>query len=146
MNRNDLMINVSFTLKEPLQKFYLHGIFYYRYNGIEYKKFPIDIWEDICEWLDQRDKPGGLNKNKHFLMEWTIGKVLNYSNWNHPCPYDGEIFIKASQFPFGSFQIPQFLPSGRFRIDVFILKADRKSIILASKAFFGISDHRLEVF
>lgn len=116
VSRTELTLNLSIYLKEPLDKMYVHSMFYYRFNGIEYKKFPIDIWEDICQWLAKRHDAAWMKKSKYFFMEWTVGKLLNYTNWNHTCPYEGEIFARTSRISVDSFNIPQIFPSGNFAL------------------------------
>lgn len=141
------MFNVSIYLRKPIDGIQIHGIVYYRYNGIEYKKFPIDIWEDVCEWLEMRNGNGRMKKKNFFLLEWTIGKILNQSNLNHLCPYENEVFIRIPRIASNSILVvPQLLPAGKFRIDFSVTQRDRRRIILSGKIFFGISDHRVEIF
>lgn len=138
------MIDVSYKLKKKLNAILIHAVVYYRYNGIEYKKFPIDLWEDLCGWFKFHGNT--TQKMKFYFLEWVLGTFANYTNVNHTCPYEGELFYRAARFPLSSIEIPQLLPAGRYRIDVIVLEGDRKSIIHFTKIFFSISDHRIERF
>lgn len=124
----------------------LHFVVYYRYNGIEYKKFPIDVWEDLCDWFSKKNDAARIKKKSFLLTEWILKRFSNYSNWNHTCPYENEMTIRAARFPISSIEIPQMLPAGRYQIDINMVEGDRKSIVHATKIFFSISDHRIETF
>lgn len=147
MNRSNLTINLSLTLSEPVQTMFIHVMFYYRYNGIEYKRFPIDIWENICEWRNNYQKQMNLiERTKHYFLEWTLQKVMEYTNLDQPCPYIGEIYVKAVNISIERFVIPQFVPSGRYRVDSWLTDGGRKHIFISGKLYFAISDHRIEQF
>lgn len=146
INRRELTLDVSLMLKKRLDAAFLHAVVYYRYNGIEYKKFPIDIWEDMCGWFKFRYDTRSMKKMESFFAEWILKKFSNYTNLNHTCPYEGEIATKVARFPIGSIEIPQLLPAGRYRLDIIVLEGDRKSIVFATKIFYSISDHRIERF
>lgn len=59
-NRSDL-IDISFhtTIVKPLPEIYLHIVLCYKYQV--YKKFPIDLFDDVCAWLN--------GKKQSFAME-----------------------------------------------------------------------------
>lgn len=146
INRRDLTLDVTYKLKKKLDAIFLHGVAYYRYNGIEYKTFPIDIWEDMCEWFKFHGEKNFKKKRTFFLSEWVFNRFSNYSNINHTCPYEGELTIKADRFAISTIEIPQLLPAGRYRLDMIVVEGDRKSIVYVNKIFFSISDHRIERF
>lgn len=124
-----------------------HVEYFYRYNAIEYKKFPVDVWEDVCDWFDNRNKTGWVNKSKAYILEWVLHRVLKYANFNHPCPFVGDVYMSCNNISQGDyFNIPQFVPSGRYRVDMYITDKTRKIIYISGKAYFEISDHRIERF
>lgn len=123
----------------------VHAEFFYRFNGIEYKKFPIDVREDICEWIVNRNRTGWINEKKVFFSEWALGKILPFANLNQNCPYIGEIYMQFKNISLEQyFIIPQFLPAGRFRIDVYFIVQGK--VCFSAKIYFAISDHRIERF
>lgn len=60
LNRTDIIFNANFTTNIPMYPI-AHVVFYYRYNGLVYRKFPVDIQEDMCEWIENRNKTGWLD-------------------------------------------------------------------------------------
>lgn len=144
INRRDLTIDVTFKLKKKINAMFFHAVVYYRYNGIEYKKFPIDLWENLCDWFKLHGD--STKKMKYFFLEWMHKRFLNYTNINHTCPYEGEMTVRAARFPISSIEIPQLLPAGRYRLDIILFEGDRKSIIYGINLFFSISDNRIERF
>lgn len=110
---------------------------YYRY--VTYRFFPISIWDDMCGWI--------ADKRHSFILDWTVGKVIQYSNMNHPCPYVGIVFIKVDNISMDTFVFDQLLPAGRYRIDFDISdEYQGKVSMLTGKIFASVSDHRIEQF
>lgn len=130
--------NVWANLSEPLHDAWFHAVYYYRFNRMTYQKFPIDLWENICSWIG--------NKTKSYILDWTFGKVLQYSNINHTCPYQGEVFVKVNNISISKFPFEQFLPAGKFRIDINITSGNRKIVFAMTQLFISISDNRIEQF
>lgn len=124
------------NLTEPIHDAWFHIVFYYRWNPTTYNKFPIDIWENVCNWLD-----GG----KSYILDWIGGNIIKYSNLNHSCPYESqELYLKADNLSINTFIIDQFMPSGRFRIDGSITDGNKSRIFVKGQLFFSVSDHRIE--
>lgn len=137
ISRDNIKLNIAINLTAPVKDVWIHGVFYYKYT--QYQKFPIDLWENLCGWLDGTDK-------SHFL-EWTTRKILKYSNLNHSCPYDGNVFVRADSYPMQNLlSFESILPSGRFRVEINLTEGYRKRVFFASKLFFAISDNRIEQF
>lgn len=123
-----------------MEEIWFHVVVYYKFNGIVYNKYPIDLWEKFCEFLDGK-------RVKTFGLNWLFSRLIKYSNFNHSCPYNkGVIFIKADKvpvketFPFNE----SFLPAGAYRVDVSFTDSDRVPF-WEFKLYGSISDHRLEV-
>lgn len=83
-----------------------HGVFYFKYN--QFKKFPIELWEDACSWLS--------GKKKSYLLEWTTGYLLSFSNVNHSLHHIKMLSsLRLIIFPSRSFLILKCF----FRLDAF---------------------------
>lgn len=127
---------MSAMVIKPITEGMVHVSAYYKYNGISYKKFPIDLWEDICGWFDKR--------SKSFYMEWVMKDLIQYTNVKK-CPVDGYIYLKANNISVDSFYLP-FMPSGRYRIDVVLTHNDRKTLLGMGRIHLNIPDNRIEKF
>lgn len=137
IRRNVLKINFWVKSSEPVYDAWLHSVFNFRFNRMTYQKFPIDLWENICDWCN--------NSAKSFMMDWSFGRVLQYSNVNHPCPYM-YVHLKVDNISISHFPIEQFLPAGKFRVDHNITSGDRKKVLVMMHQFLSISDNRIERF
>ena len=136
VSRRYLRYNIEGNLTRPLRSVHVHTVAYYRYNT--YVKWAIDLWEDVCGWL---------SGTKHsYFMDWTLKRLLNYSNINHPCPLQGNMFIKVDNISVDKFQMQQFIPSGRYRWDVNLTETYKGNVIFMAKLFMAVSDHRVEKF
>lgn len=117
----------------------MHTVFYHKFS-YTYQKYAIDLWENMCDWLAK--------KTKSYSLDWTIGRVRRqrYTNINHPWPYEGVVYVKIDNISIQQFPIEPLLPSGRYRMDIDITEANRKTTIFVSQVFFSISDHRIEQY
>lgn len=116
-----------------------HTVFYYRYNSYTYQKFPIDLWEDVCAWLN-----GTTNR---FLLKWISQIISKYSNLNHSCPYYQVMEVEAERLKLNNFLlIEQLLPSGKYRGEINLTRGYKKEPIAIVKFFFSISDNRIDKF
>ena len=79
-------------------------------------------------------------------MDWTVKRVLNYSNFNHPCPYEGNVFLKVNNVSVDRFPLEQFIPSGRYRADLNVTEENKENVIFMAKLYWAVSDHRIEQF
>lgn len=136
ISRKNLRIDFQINLTEPVHDIWVHTVFYHKYNT--YQKFPIDLWENVCDWL--------AGKSKSYVLDWTIGRVRRFANLNHPCPYEGLVYLKINNVSIDKFPIEPLLPSGRYRMDVNFTEGNRKKTYVESKFFFSISDHRIEQY
>lgn len=137
IRRDRFRMNIWANLSEPIHDAWFHFEFYYRYNPTTYQKFPVDLWENICDWFE--------GKRAH-ILDWTVGKVLKYSNLNHPCPYIGHVYIRTDNLTTNDFPIEQLFPSGKYRIDVHFTDGNKSNVLVKSQYFFSISDYRIERF
>lgn len=102
-----------------------------------YRKFAIDIWEDICGWANGTVKSS--------LLDASIGKLLNYSdtNINHKCPYYDYLYVKTGNlsvkgFPIANINI-NLIPTGRYRAEAILSEKIYSEWLLATKVYFEIS-------
>lgn len=102
IKRDRLRAYVYANISKPIHNAWVHYVLNYRYNRMTYHKFPVDLWESPCDWL------GG---KKSWILDWTVGIVLNYTNINHPCPYEGHLYFKADNLSINTFNIEQLAPS-----------------------------------
>lgn len=133
INRNNLKIDVRINLNSPISSIRTRGMIYYKYNT--YQRVGGDVSIDICGWL---------NGESHFLLDWFLPKILKYTNLNHKCPYDGQVYFKANNISIDKFDYPSLLPAGRYRTDTIVFGQDDK-IQLNFSLYFSISDHRINV-
>lgn len=115
-----MKIDIHGTFTDPVEDIWLHTVFYYKYNGISFFKFPIDLWENVCSWLN--------GTSRSYIMDWTYGRVMNYSNLNHPCPFIGLAYLKIDNISVANFPLEPLMPSGEYRVDVNI--TENKSVLL----------------
>lgn len=53
------------NLSVPTYDAWVHTVYYYRFNKLTYAKFPIDLWENACNWLAK--------SSKSYILDWTMG-------------------------------------------------------------------------
>lgn len=67
---------VSFLAKitglQPIPELQVHLVVYREHQT--YRKYAVDIWEDICEWLNK--------KKRSFWMDWTFGRAIKYIKYD----------------------------------------------------------------
>lgn len=140
ISQQDMKMHMQMNFSEQLNGVWVHGVFYYRYNAHSYQRFPIDLWENVCAWLDK-----GAQHHSYFL-KWTGQNVRKFSNLNHSCPYSGNVWIKVDRIPINSLVMLPFMPSGRYRVDLNVTNGYNKKPFMITKFFFSISDNRVEQF
>lgn len=138
ISQDRMKLHVWANFSEPIHELWIHSVAYFKFNGLTFSRFPINIWENMCGWL--------AGKTKSFILDWTFGKVLQYSNLNHPCPYDGHVYVKVDNLSATILQIEQFLPAGKFRLDMNITDGNRNRVLAMAKIIFTIFDNRIERF
>lgn len=134
--RRTLKFDIVGNLTRPLRRAWLHAVAYYRYTN--YQKYALDLWEDLCGWLD--------GKKKSYILDWTVKRVQDYTNVNHPCPIEGHVFVKTDNISLDKFTTEPLLPSGRYRLDVNFTEGKKGNVLLMAKMFVSVSDHRVEIY
>lgn len=136
ISRDRLKFNVWGNLTRPVHDVLIHTAVYYKYNGLTYNRFTVDFWDNPCDWI--------IGKAKSYVLDWTIGRVLNYTNMNHPCPYDGHLYLKIDNISVYHFPFEPLLPAGRFRVDCNVTDTTRTNVLAMASAYLSVSDHRVE--
>lgn len=134
LSRKHIRIGFDFNISEPIKTAYIHSVFYRKFNF--YQKFPIDLEEDFCGWLN--------GTAQSYILDWTAKNFMQYSN-TKKCPFQGNTFIKIPNITLESIVLEPFMPSGRYRVDVNLTNGDRDAFGII-KLYFAISDYRIEVF
>lgn len=96
ISRRHLIVDISGNLSKPLRGAYLHIMGFRKYNS--YQRYGSRVWKSMCGWL--------AGKEKSFFLDWTLKRVPNYTNINHPRPYEGNIYIKINNISVDHFKIP----------------------------------------
>ncbi len=136
-SRYHLKINGHWNITQPTDDVWLHGVLNYKFNGLVYQKFPIDLWEDVCAWLN--------GKRKAYILDWTFGRILNFTNIG-TCPFFGYYYVRASNVSMEDFVVEPLLPSGRYRLDLQFMHRMHDLIpFVKFEIYFSVSDHRLEI-
>lgn len=119
---------------------HVHFQIYVKYQV--YKKFPVDLYEDCCGWLDK--------SKKSFVLDWTLGKALEFV---HPdgnkmrCPLNGTYTLSFKNISINErFPMIPLIPAGQYMSDNTFLETGTNTVIFSAKIFFGISDHRIEQY
>lgn len=129
-------VNFDGIAVEPIKEIYIHTVFYYKY--MTYRKFPIDIWEELCGWLD--------SKRKSFFLDIALKKVFEFvkHDGNLSCPLIGEYAVRIKTQSTTVLNVPSMVPSGRYRIDVNVTESDRNNVIAITSTYVSNSDNRIE--
>lgn len=136
IDRNgNLKIDAWMNISKSIDNVWIHAVPYYRYNT--YHRIANELWEKPCDWL--------AGTTKSYIMDWTVGRMLKYTNLNHTCPYVGRMYFKVANISMSNFPIPPIMPSGRYRVDVELTESDRKNVLASAQFYSSISDHRIEI-
>ncbi len=137
VSRYHLKFNAHWNFTRPTDHAWLHGVFNYKFNGLVYQKFPIDLWEDACAWLSG-EKPA-------YILQWTFGRVLNYTNIG-TCPFFGYYYLHTKNISMDHFVVEPLLPSGRYRLDIEFMHRMLDPVpMMRFQIYFSVSDYRLEI-
>lgn len=138
ISHTHLKVHIWANITKPMSDGWVHIVGYYKFNTISYQRFGAELWVDPCAWLR--------GKSKHsFVFDWTIGRVLQYSNLNHPCPYEGHIYVKFNNLSTSNFPVEPLIPSGKYRIDVNVTNPTRKTVFATGSIYLSVSDRRVEI-
>lgn len=133
---NLVIMNFNFTVKEPIDEPVAHMVFYYKYTI--FRKFPIDMWQNVCEILNPK-------KQVQFFSS-AFKPLLPYIQHDGKleCPIMGSYAARISNISLDQFDLPSLIPAGKYRIDVNITEKNRKNVILVTQTYATVSDNRIE--
>ncbi|KAH8382473.1 hypothetical protein KR009_003728, partial [Drosophila setifemur] len=84
VNRTFKYISLKCKLyKIPITKVKLNVAMYKRYNG--YRPFMYNLTIDACRFLK--------NPDKNTFFSWLYPFFIEYTNMNHPCPFDHDLLV-----------------------------------------------------
>lgn len=134
---NRIAVNIDIMVNEPLDDVYVHTVFYFKYTV--FRKFPIDLWENLCEILDP--------KKGSFYLSYSFSKHL-YSAIQHngplKCPLMGSYAVKLTNVSMDLFDLPSLIPAGQYRIDANVTEKNRNNVLMIFSLFASVSDNRIE--
>ena len=134
---NILSIDIFAKLIRSLKNVQLHATVYYSYNGITFTKFPIDVWESLCDYHKGKWQP---------IIEMFYYNLRPFWNVNHPCPYSDNITLHIDKYAINDFSVGQILPSGRYRFFANLTEGRKRDFVWSIQLFIEISDHRVHGF
>lgn len=137
---DQLHYSLSYDVLESLNEIHFHIMAFYKYQV--YKPFPVNIWIDVCGWLNGTVKSS--------IMDWTVGRIVTqYNRKLKKCPImkrDNYTVNFYNMSLNSRFSMVPLLSSGRYRLEFTFTEADRSKILASAKLFFTISDNRLEQY
>lgn len=141
ISRKNLKFHAHFNATRPISNVWLHGVLYYKFNGLVFSKFPVDLWQDICKW--QTERLAG-TANKMNLMNWVLGLAAKHSTLDKcNCPILGYHESKIDNFSTSAFVFEPLIPSGIYRLDLAFTE-NKRAPLLSAQIFFSVSDYRIE--
>lgn len=113
-------ILIKFFLIKPCNEIEARVKLYYLYTTEERLLF--DKWENICAYMD--------GKARSFLLDYFMPKFVEYSKFNHSCPYSGDLIFKADRMAAGEVLANEILPTGQFRLEVTLTNGPHRSFVI----------------
>lgn len=135
-------VSVKVSILKPVSELHAHLVVYFKYQV--FKKFPIDIWEDICGW--------STGKKKSFLMDWSIGKYMDAVKYDSgekfQCPMMvGNLSVNFHNISFNEhFPFAPLMPSGHYRFDITTTEGQKSILMAYFQLFISIADNRIEQY
>lgn len=136
-DRISMLINS--TILEPVSDIFISTALFVKHQT--YRKFPFYDGGDVCGWF---------NGTKHSdVMDWTFKRVQKYVRYDNEfkCPFVGDFSIQVNNISLNE-KMPMLLllPSRRFLFESNITDGYQGDVLLHSKYYFSISDHRIEQY
>lgn len=135
-NRVSFLFNTTIVRLNIMQ---IHIVAYYKYQV--FKRFPVDIWEDICAWFNTR--------KGSFFMDWSFKPALKYLKYDGElkCPLKGDFLVSYNNISYNKeFPLIPLVPSGQYRLDSTLTEANRSIIIGFAQLYITVSDNRIEQY
>ncbi|KAG4065871.1 hypothetical protein HA402_012549 [Bradysia odoriphaga] len=138
ISRENLRADIIFEIKRKFTTMFWHYVVYYQFSSNEYRPFLINVWDDFCSFMEGRN---------NIIIGKLIDVFREFTNLNHTCPYEkGSYFIRFNNFSVSTFNPNQFVPAGKYRLDVVVHEIFEGPPMVKLRLFGSISDHRTEIF
>lgn len=130
---------LELLLNRTYPSIFVHSVTYRQFSSNEYRKFLLDVWEDMCEVSEKA-------VGNVFLK--VIERILSgNTNMFRKCPFvPGKYFIRMRRMPMDKLNFGQILPSGRYRCDLTLADGYQGNSLIMFKVYLSISDRRTEQF
>lgn len=99
--------------------------------GAGNERLLLDRWEDVCGFLSGASKPN--------LLELIYENVGKYTNFNHTCPYSGDIRLHADRISSSDFPARFIIPTGRFRTNLSLTTGPQRVFLVRVVVIASIS-------
>lgn len=132
LRHDRLFVDVEGSIHHTITSAFVHFRVFYKFSSNEYRPLLFDVWEDFCAYMNGA-------KNNIIFNRW-YPKFRQYISFNHSCPYHpGMLLVKMSNVSLDIFTPIQFVPSGRYRIDVSVHDSYKGTCVFMLKVYAGIS-------
>lgn len=143
ISRTNARFQFQANLTERVNSAWGHVVVYKQYSSNVWRKFVIDLWENLCGWFNGTAKSWVLDVSLRFVLRHSNTKT----NINRTCPlHVGYYYIKNDNMSLDIFKTEQLLPSGRYRADISGHKTKNSPWLVRATLYVSVSDHRVEVF
>lgn len=124
---------------EPITQIRFHSALYFKHQT--YRKIPIELSEDICDWLNR--------KKRSSLLDATLLLILKFIQYDHKleCPLEpGNMSMKAYNVSLNEqFSMIPLIPSSQYRMDTGLYNGQHNPFV-SVKFFMSISDKHIEQY
>lgn len=132
--RNVLKSNISFRILDDINIMYIRFDTLYRYNT--YQKFPINLWENVCDYLAGRGRQYMIN-----IMYDNFGQYIT----NHTCPFKANetLSFMVDKYYVNNFTFNYLVPSGDYRLNITYAVGAERNMLIELEFYYSVSDHRI---
>lgn len=135
VGRGKEVVNVGCNITRPLNDFFIHIVYNYKYGTI-YRKYLIDYVFDICKVNDKESRK--MNDNERKLAAAVVNSYLNSNQTQivHPCPYFGPTYLL--NYTTVELLGQTMLPEGEYRIDNRYFEGKTNKTLYMSRIYYTI--------
>lgn len=130
ISRNTQRLTVVCLLSREFTGVMAYAKLFYRVRGM-YHLFLLDVKEDVCAHFRKNRTANSVPKT---FLEAFLPTVEPYSNWFHPCPFNGNITTIGTAFHNLSDLIPSIIPNGEYKVDLTL--KDTKNVVAFELSVF----------
>lgn len=133
---NMIKVDLDIVFNERFDELYVHTVFYYKYTV--FRKFPIDVWENMCTALNPKKGPFYLSSAYQIMFPHI------QHDGDVKCPIMGLYKVKVANVSVDHFDVPSLIPAGQYRIETNVTEKNRNNVLLMTILFVSVSDNRIE--